>query len=283
MMLVIDGNNLANMCSYGANKAKNKILSPSGDDVTTANIFMKRLYSLYDKLYPDNIVICWDKKLSKGSTNFRKEDCEYKANRKGDNESLYKQCDIIEKLTNFLGIRNIHPNVMEADDIMAWIAHNADDMVVLATFDKDLLQLVNNNVSYFNLRTNEIVTVNNFEKIINIRRSRFLLYKMILGDRYDNIQVLKGYGKIKSKRLAESNEPYKTLSQDQLKLLKKNKKLMDLKVGYIEYPDEVLVYKSQFDNIPEKDFDKFYSYASLNNIQYIRDYKWKWNDLCLNT
>lgn len=283
MILVIDGNNLANMCSFVADKAKKKVKNNDGADMTTVDIFMKRIYSLYDTLYPDEIIICWDKKITKGIKNFRKEEETYKANRTNDNEELYKQCDIIEELVSHLGIRNIHPNIMEADDIIAWIAHNATEKVVIASFDKDLLQLVNHDVEYFNLRTKQLINISNFEKINGVKRTRFLLYKMIMGDRSDNIRGLKGYGKVKSKRLAESESPFKDLKQDQLNLLIHNRKLMDLRLGYTEYPDEADIYQEQFDNIPEKNFDKFYSYALSNNIQYIKDYKWKWEDLCLNS
>jgi len=283
MILVIDGNNLANMCSYVGVKSSKKVRNGEGFDVTTVDIFMKRIYTLYDTLYPDSIVICWDKKLTKGVKNFRKEDETYKAQRTNDNTVLYEQCDIIEELVSHLGIRNIHPNIMEADDIMAWIAHNTTEKVVIATFDKDLLQLVNHDVEYYNLRTKEMVTIENFEKIEGVKRTRFLLYKMIMGDRSDNISGLKGFGKVKSKRLAESETPFKGLKQDQLKMLQHNRTLMDLRIGYTVYPDEVGVYQEQFDNIPAKDFDKFYAYALSNNIQYIKDYKWKWEDLCLNS
>lgn len=285
MILVIDGNNLANMCSFVGAKCTKKLVNKDGLDVNTVDIFMKRIYSLFDTLYPDSIIICWDKKLTKGTKNFRKEDSDYKANRTGDNEVLYQQCDIIEELVSHLGIRNIHPNVMEADDIMAWVAHSGRgvEKVVLATFDKDMLQLVDYNIDYFNLRTKELITIDNFKDIVGVRRTRFLLYKMIMGDRSDNIRGLKGYGKVKSKRLAEAVEPFADLNQDQLKILVKNKKLMDLRVGYTVYPDEVEVYKEQYYNTPEKSFEKFYSYAISNNIQYIKDYKWKWEDLCLNS
>jgi len=283
MLLVIDGNNLANMCSFVAQKARGKIKNIDGDDVSTVDIFMKRIYSLYDTLYPDEIIICWDKKITRGVKNFRKDDGTYKAQRTNDNEELYRQCDIIEALVSHLGVRNIHPNIMEADDIIAWIAHNATDKVVIASFDKDLLQLVNHNVEYFNLRTKQRITVDNFEVINDVKRTRFLLYKMILGDRSDNISGLKGYGKIKSKKLAESETPFKDLSQDQLKLLIRNKKLMDLRVGYTVYQEEIGVYQEQYNNIPDKDFEKFYALALHNNIQYIKDYKWKWEDLCLNS
>ena len=286
MILVIDGNNLANMCSYVGNKIQKKTLNSDGIDLTPVNVFMKRIYTLYDTLYPDSIIICWDKKLLKGVKNFRKEDGTYKANRPTkENTLLYQQCDIIEELVSHIGIRNIHPNIMEADDIMAWIAHeqSKDERIVIATFDKDMLQLVNYNIEYYDLRAKKLVTITNFEEVNGVKRTRFLLYKMILGDRSDNIVGLKGFGKVKAKRLAESENPFDGLTQDQLKTLINNKKLMDLRVGYTVYPEEVEVYKKQYYNTPEKNFAKFTAYAGLNNIQYIIDNKWKWEDLSLNT
>lgn len=284
MKLVIDGNNLANMCAFTSEKSRNKVFN--GDlDVTTVDIFMKRLYTLFDTLYPDEIILCWDRKLSRGVKNFRKEDGTYKAQRTNDNEALYKQCDIIEILTGYLGIKNLHPNIMEADDIIAWICLEArhEDKVVIASFDKDLLQLVDYDINYYDLRAKKMIDVNNFEQHVGVMRTRFLLYKMILGDQSDNIPGLKGFGKVKSKRLAESDEPFKELSQPQLKILVKNKKLMDLRVGYNVYPEELEAYRTQFYLENKKDFDKFLAYAVSNNIEYVKNYKYKWKDLCLNT
>ena len=286
MILAIDGNNLANMCSYVGAKASKKLTNDDGLDVTAVDIFMKRVYHLYDTLYPDKIIICWDKKLSKGIKNFRKEEGTYKANRKtGKNELLFKQCDIIEKLSEYIGIRNIHPNIMEADDSLAWIAHEGrgTEDLIIASFDKDLLQLITHGVECFDLRSKHRINVDNFEKINGVKRTRFLLYKMIMGDRSDNIPGLKGYGKVKSKRLAESETPFENLTQEQLQILIKNKKLMDLRVGYTVYPDEVIVYKQQYDSPLIGDFNKFYAYAMKHNLKSIRDYKLKWEDLCINS
>jgi len=283
MILVIDGNNLANMCFYVGRKLDKQLINSDGLNVTMTDVFMKRLYKFYDTLYPDKIIIAWDKKINKGFKNFRKDDGTYKANRSDDNEDLFKQCDIIESMVQHLGIRNIHPNVMEADDVIAWIAHTATEKILIASFDKDLLQLINHNVEYFDMRQKQRITVQNFEQFNDIRRNRFLLYKMVLGDKSDNIDGLKGYGKVKSKRIAESDSPLADLTLEQKQILAKNKKLMDLSVGYMEYPDEVPIYQKQFNTTPERNFNKFLALASANNIQYVKDYKWKWEDLCLNT
>ena len=286
MILVIDGNNLANMCAYIGKKVNRKTYSASGLDTRMINMFMKKLYGLYDNLYPDEIIICWDKRLTHGFTNFRKQEATYKSTRVNDpkeREVLFEQCGIIENMVEHLGIKNIHPNVMEADDVIAWIAHTANDSVVIGSFDQDLLQLVNENVEYFDLRKKEKVTIENFEDIYGVPTNRFLLYKMVLGDRSDNITGLKGYGKVKSKKMVDCDAPFAGLTLEQKKLLAKNRKLMDLRLGYMEYPEEVPVYEEQFKNTPLKDFDKFVTLARLNNLEYVLDYKWKWEDLSLNT
>jgi len=286
MILVIDGNNLANMCAYIGKKVKRKTYNPDGLDTRMINMFMKKLYGLYDNLYPDEIIICWDKRLTHGFKNFRKEEATYKSTRVTDSkerEVLFKQCEIIEDMVKHLGIKNIHPNVMEADDVIAWIAHTATDTVTIGSFDQDLLQLVNENVEYFDLRKKEKVTIENFEDIYGVPTNRFLLYKMVLGDRSDNITGLKGYGKVKSKKMVDCDAPFAGLTLEQKKILAKNRKLMDLRLGYLEYPDEVPAYEEQFKDTPLKDFDKFVTLARLNNLEYVLDYKWKWEDLSLNT
>ena len=280
--LIIDGNNLANICNYASKKGNNYKTEEDGNRATVA-IFLQRLYGLYDLFDPDRIIICWDRKLSKG-VNFRKENKTYKANRKKGDSSLFHSCDIIEELTVALGVINIHPNIMEADDIMAWLVKEKlkDDRCIIASVDQDMLQLVSDDVDYYNLRTRKVITINNFEDIIGIRRSRFLLYKMVLGDRSDNIDGLKGYGKVKAKRIAESNEPFEGLSTDQLKILVKNKKLMDLKVGYTVYPEETVIYNDQFNSAPKANSSRFFQLGKDYKIDAVEDYRWKWTNM-LNT
>lgn len=274
--LIIDGNNLANICNYAAKKSNNGNSEKNSNKVTVA-IFLQKLYALYDLFDPDRIIICWDKRLSKGR-NFRKENIEYKATRKKGDSSLFHACDIIENLTMALGITNMHPNIMEADDIIAWLVNEKakDDKNTIASVDHDLLQLVSDNVEFYNLITRKLITISNFESIIGVRRSRYLLYKMVLGDRSDNIEGLKGYGKIKSKRIAESNEPFNDLTTDQLKTLVKNKKLMDLKVGYTVYPEETVIYNDQFNTLDAPNSNKFFELGKEYGLKVVEDYRWKW-------
>jgi len=204
MILVIDGNNLAHMCSYIGKKTNKSMVNMDGLDVQPVDVFMKKIYKLYDVLYPDEIIICWDKRLDGEFKNFRKQNTSYKGTRTKDPEAreiLFAQCEIIESMVEQLGIKNMHPNVMEADDVIAWIAHNAEDRVCVASFDQDLLQLVNETVDYYDLRNKNKITLDNFEDTYGVSTNRFLLYKMVLGDKSDNIDGLKGFGKVKSKDL----------------------------------------------------------------------------------
>lgn len=244
MNLIIDGSSLLHRCHWVGSYRN---MASESNDIF---LFLNGLKS-YVKLFspnPKNIYVAWDKKILWPSTNFRSatENVEYKSNRNKDDAHEVYQCE--EKLTEILsslGIKEMYPRIMEADDVIAWLAHNLSEKSIVVTCDKDMLQLVSKNISVYLPNKEELVDVNSFKESIGMDISTYILYKAIMGDPSDNIKGLVGYGKVKAKILAESYDESK-LTKEQVDIVNRNLNLVDLSKGYIlAGPEEVECYNEQ--------------------------------------
>ena len=100
---------------------------------------------------------------------------------------------------------------VEADDILAWITQNVSeryDHTWVVSSDKDLIQLVDENVSIFNIFGRKEVTKQSLMDDLEIEPSEFMLSRIIEGDKSDNIIGIEGIGPKRAQTLAKE---YKTL------------------------------------------------------------------------
>jgi DNA polymerase-1 len=96
---------------------------------------------------PDHLVICRDSPVK---TVRHESYPEYKANRKKMDDDFKSQIPLTQEIVNQLGIPNLVVNTYEADDIIATLANNlkinSDLIIDIYSSDKDLKQLIDNNV-----------------------------------------------------------------------------------------------------------------------------------------
>ena len=275
--LILDANNLLYR-TYWVNK--NNVTGP---DLTTV-MFLKAVKSYCDKLHPTQVYAVWDKKLTYPSTNFRKNTSNgaYKSNRDGDiAKEAHRNDEQIKNMLNCLGIKSMYPNVMEADDVIAYLCHKINGKKFVVTVDKDLYQLINESTFVYNPIQKVTVTPDNFSiytKGVGIKN--FLDYKALVGDNSDNIKGLEKVGHKRALNLIEKFDkakPSEVLTEDQLEIYKCNKNIMDLTLGYKFYDDEEPIYESQLaEGMPEKDLDTFFDYCNTHKYTSITKNKDKW-------
>lgn len=75
----------------------------------------------------------------------------------------------------------------EGDDIIGWFARSCTEDIVIASEDRDLLQLVRPNVSVYHPIKDKFICHQNFRQEVGVPRHLFLLRKALLGDTSDNI------------------------------------------------------------------------------------------------
>lgn len=138
--------------------------------------------------YPNSaIVVVFD---AKGDT-FRNELYpEYKANRAKMPDDLREQIEPIHEIIKALGLPLVSISGVEADDVigtMAVQAKAANYDVVISTGDKDMAQLVNENVSLINTMTGVEMNIDGVVEKFGVRPDQIIDYLALVGDTADNI------------------------------------------------------------------------------------------------
>ena len=142
-LLVVDGNSILNRAFYGI-----RLLTTKDGQFTNAIYgFLTMLLKIQEDVTPDAVAIAFDLK----APTFRHRAYEgYKSNRKGMPEELHQQLQPLKDLLTLLGYTIITKEGYEADDILGTLSHTCKvngDECVLATGDRDSLQLINDKVT----------------------------------------------------------------------------------------------------------------------------------------
>ena len=160
---------------YKANRDKNYALhDPSMTD------YQRRMIE-YEKK-----VIAYSRK-KRGIEDTKKEE---------DDESFERQKMIIKSILEELCIRQYEYENTEGDDIIAYYVknRNENEKVVIVSSDKDLTQLICDDVIVYNPRLRDFITKDNSVSKIGITHENVVLEKILCGDASDNIKGVKGLG-----------------------------------------------------------------------------------------
>ena len=191
-VLVIDGNNLLHRAFWTA------YTLDKGDAFSHIFIFLNMLKSYIELFSPRKVVVCWDFR-DKSVENYRKTIEEgYKAQRDQEKASqVYEKMPVIIKLLDSVGIAQVNPKELEADDIMFWLATKKypNDSVVIST-DTDMYQLVSDRLPgniVYNPKKKLQITSFYLKEHFNVLNGRdFILQKALRGDKADNLMGVKG-------------------------------------------------------------------------------------------
>jgi 5'-3' exonuclease len=250
--IIIDGNNLL----YRAFYVKRPCKFVNNVNVAPVEQFLYMIKSVCIKFKPKNIFLTWDKKLNPERKNFRKDLLAYKEQRVENEktEELLNNIQHIQKFIDCLGIKTIYPKNTEADDVIRYLSITYNNSLIISN-DRDLLQLIRQSVDVYLPDKDRIVCSDNFQEINGVEQKHFVLYKSIKGDVSDNIDGLYKFGPVRAKILAEKilvdsavDFSKAELSKDQIEIIERNLKVIDL--SYIEQaePDEYSNFKQQDEN-----------------------------------
>ena len=147
---------------------------------------------------------------------FRKDLYEdYKAHRKPMPENLVSQLPIIDEFVEQSGLRTVSLAGYEADDVMATLALQAKAkgmQVFIVTRDKDMMQLVDDQIFLFDLGKNnqaaEITGTKEVKDKMGVKPESIVDYLALIGDASDNVP---GVAKIGPKTAVDLLETYGTL------------------------------------------------------------------------
>jgi len=172
------------------------LTNDKGESTNALYGFIRSVLKLIKDFHPDNIVAVFD-----GPSSIEKRKkiyAEYKAQRTAMPEDLRYQIGWTQEFCDLHGIPRIVIPGVEADDTMGAIstwAGNAGFKVYLCTGDKDLCQLVNDNVFILNThKDNLILGKKEVEEVYGVPPEKIIDLLAIMGDSSDNIPGLPGFG-----------------------------------------------------------------------------------------
>ena len=220
-LVVIDGKSVFYRGYYAMPNLSTKDGTPTGGVYGFATMALE----VVRRLKPDYVAVAWDKP----KTNIRRRlelYPAYKAGRKPTPPDFKAQIPVLHELLAAFGWPLYELDDYEADDIMGALAVQASAQgieTILITSDMDMLQLVNEQVHVFALKTGlsniELYSPDSFTAKYGIRVDQFLDLKALKGDSSDNIPGVPGIGE---KGALELLKQYETLDNvyENLDLLK---------------------------------------------------------------
>lgn len=205
-IMLIDGHSLMYRAFYAMSPAAND----EGVYTNAVYGFINMLIKAIEDYKPTHIVVAFD---VRGDT-FRNEMYkEYKANRSAMPEELRPQFDIAKKVLTAMEIKIIEASGYEADDVLGTLSNIAQDngmKSLIVSGDKDILQLVNENINVImtkkGLSEIEIFDDDMVYEKYTLKPNQIIDMKGLMGDSSDNIPGVKGVGeKTAIKLLSEYN------------------------------------------------------------------------------
>ena len=152
------------------------------------------LKSLLTQFEPSHIAVIFD---AKGPT-FRNEMyAEYKAHRPPMPDDLRCQIEPVHNIVKALGLPLISISGVEADDVIGTIAKQASAAgraVLISTGDKDMAQLVDENVTLINTMTDTVLDPQGVEDKFGVPPELIIDLLALMGDSADNIPGVPGVG-----------------------------------------------------------------------------------------
>jgi len=160
------------------------LTSPDGMQTNAIHGVLNMLDSLRKTYEPDHMVVVFD---AKGKT-FRNDMYpEYKGTRPPMPDELRDQIDPLYKIVEAQGYPMIIMPGVEADDVIGTMSKGFDGDVIISTGDKDMAQLVDDQISLINTMSN---TFHDRQGVIDkygVPPERIRDYLALMGDKADNI------------------------------------------------------------------------------------------------
>jgi DNA polymerase-1 len=191
-LLIVDGHAYAYRAFYAIREMK----SPSGEATNGIYGFIKMYLRMRAAVKPTHEVVVWDGGLDEGRVSALPG---YKAERPAMPEDLGRQIDGMVEYLKASGVATFCEDGVEADDLIALIAkraQEADMEVVVASSDKDFMQLVNMSVGLLNPndKSDAIWKAEQVRAKSGVNPEQIVDWLSLIGDKVDGIPGVPGVG-----------------------------------------------------------------------------------------
>jgi DNA polymerase-1 len=193
-LVLIDGNAIIHRAFHALPPLSTKDNQP----INAVYGFFMMLLKIVEDLNPEYLVVCFDKK----APTFRKQlYVGYQATRPKPSDDLIPQFDMVHKALDSAKIKHFEVDGYEADDLIGTIAKSAKEknlQTVIVSGDRDLLQLVNNQVlmlaPIIGMTKMTLFDETKVREKYGLEPWQIVDYKAFVGDSSDNYPGVTGIG-----------------------------------------------------------------------------------------
>jgi DNA polymerase-1 len=222
-IIIVDGLNY-----FTRHFVANPTMSRQGHQIGGFVGFLKGLKLLNDRLSSRRVIVIWE---GGGSPRRRAIFPEYKSGRRPqrlnryyeDIPDTYENRDYQLKLTieslRHAPVQQIYVSDCEADDVIGYMCRHMfrNNKIVVVSSDKDLYQLIDNNVTQWSPGQKKLITPEEVREKFGVWPTNMCLVRSFVGDSSDGIPGVDGAGfKTMSKRFPLLQEDQSLMLQDVL-------------------------------------------------------------------
>ncbi len=183
LLVLVDGSYYL----FRAYHAMGRLTNAAGEHTGAIYGVINMLRKLIKDEQPDYFAVIFD---AKGKSFRHDLYPKYKANRPPIPEELACQIKPLHEIIHALGVPLLLIDNVEADDVIATLARQADDAgmkTLISTGDKDLAQVVNDNIHLINTMSNTLFDRDGVIEKYGVPPERIVDYLALIGDTSDNV------------------------------------------------------------------------------------------------
>lgn len=229
-LYLIDGSGFIFRAYFAmAYSGRGDMTNPEGTPVSAVFGFTQMLLKLIKDYDAPYMAVIFDPKGGSFRNNLYPE---YKANRDAPPEDLIPQFPLVRDATRAFDIPAIEAPGYEADDLIAAYAKRATELgkkVVIVSSDKDLMQLVNENVRMLDPMKNKWIGREEVIEKFGVPPEKVIDVQALAGDSTDNIPGVPGIGiKTAAQLIEEYGDLHALLARaEEIKQPKRREKLIN--------------------------------------------------------
>ncbi len=166
---------------------RQRLTSASGEPTKAVYIFTQMLFGLIQRQKPDMLVVTMDSKVPTFRSKIYPE---YKAHRPPMPEDMPKQIERIEQIVKAMNIPILRLDGFEADDLIGTLSKRAAAdgyESLICSKDKDLLQLIDDKISTYDVKTDTITDEKAMIEKMGVKPAQFIDCLALQGDAADNV------------------------------------------------------------------------------------------------
>lgn len=228
-LVIIDGHAII----HRAYHALPPLTTSNGVVVNAAYGFTSMLLRVIEELKPTHLVVVFDTPKPTFRNILSKE---YQANRPKADDNLIPQFELVHKVVSEMGVAHFESDGFEADDVIGTIVNKIcqdtkilgdkdikenkqqsssipisqypNIEVIIVTGDRDLMQLVNDNVKIYmpvkGLSQSKLYGIEEVEQRLGVKPGKVIDYKALIGDSSDNYCGVGGIGPKTAQKLLKT-------------------------------------------------------------------------------